>query len=1418
MLENWSQAAANYLSNRGVHLETAAKYGAVVDIDPSSEELEKRLSITFNGDKPEAVLWFESNWSLDVTGYVPSAYMARIFPPVFGGHETKFLNPAGSVLRPYILPSSLELSNRTEIPAIITEGPVRSLLLSQSGLCSISVVGVWNTAAQRSEADKNAGVRLKLHPDLTKWAWSDRVVFLGFDQDYRSNEKVLHALIRNLVLFSSLGAVVKVLQWEPSEGKGLDDFITKRAGLDIDGQKQALATLVSQAVDAVAFLRPAHVDFVFNELGEVEMSGARRKQLAKAWAKKLGTTVEELRAAKKERGPQANAAVVGADPDPWGEAVDLAEVLEQLHTIIKTYVALEDYNVTIAVFWIVFTALWESGHYIPLLIITSPEKACGKSTLRDVIAALVRRPLRAVGLSDGSIHRVIGTLRPTLLIDEAQKLTASEQPNTCVVLNNGFTKGDQIPRYNTETGVMDWFDPACPKLISGIGTFLDEQALSRAFVVEMRRATDEEQSQLIDGAFFDSSSPKILELRRKILRWAIDNTQEYRRLSREIMWEMPESIRGRDKNKFASLFAIAKLAGGGWLELLTKAAFLLLNRTAAHANQSLEHRLLCDCYGVVTSRSELLIPGADNRSFIATQELLQALWALPEVPWNAMPKSGKLLSANQLFFYLKRYKIESRPNPAGTMRGIYVDRILEEYNRYKARNAKGAKETPSDTGEKDFPVNTPENGCQMSDDSSNPLYSNGLSTRHPIRHHPDAPVSDQTGVSDLTPDKVSGVSTGVSHLTPSNVTSYDRYLTSDTEKGRYYRETVSFSASEPFSGLLSEWNRPQDTLTEVNVYFRALLVNPEQWLAIDIETFAPIRWGKNKKPIKTRDALNPWLGEVRLITVADSEQIDQLDLLDSRPDPESIARLSCAGWIAHNAKFELLYLVLHFGVQPAAVFCTRLANAILTNGQLHHVEETEVVQEPRKSKKAKKTSINALGPVLETRLGVHLPKDQGDSYWGGDLSPEQIEYSLNDVRYLDTLAAKQLTTIRAEGLETTLLLETLLLPVIVKAEQHGFAVDRAKIEKRLQEKEKQAAQEKELAINLLGEGCPKLGDNRKEGGLLTWIKDHFGERLPNMEESTLTQWDHPVGKAILDYKHTQKHATTFARLLNYSRLDGRCHAGLNQSGAVTGRFSCADPNLQQLDRTPGLFRDCLIASHPDRSLIVADFKHIELRTGAIFANAVTGLTNLLDVFRSGLDPHLMTAAAVLSKELDQVEKQDRQLAKAVNFGFLYGQQAEGFLKYAKDSYGVSLSLEEAKRFRQEFFARYPDLAGWHKWAWDQVDTATESRTILGRRHLIPPDTNNWNKFQALVNTPACGSAADLIKWSMIELDRALPPDCYLIMCVHDELVVDAPTSKSEEVKQLMERVMAETFAKLFDNIIPGPAEASIGPNWEAAKP
>jgi hypothetical protein len=155
---------------------------------------------------------------------------------------------------------------------------------------------------------------------------------------------------------------------------------------------------------------------------------------------------------------------------------------------------------------------------------------------------------------------------------------------------------------------------------------------------------------------------------------------------------------------------------------------------------------------VVTTRLDLLVRGADNRSFIATQELLQALWGLAEAPWDSMPKTHKPLTAHGFFPLLKRFKIESKANPAGTLRGIYVDRILEEYDRYKGGSPKGTSKPDDDdppeppqkpppphtsgggtTSEaphhgiaEKFSKETPGNKCQVSEEEVNTLSSNNL--------------------------------------------------------------------------------------------------------------------------------------------------------------------------------------------------------------------------------------------------------------------------------------------------------------------------------------------------------------------------------------------------------------------------------------------------------------------------------------------------------------------------------------------------------------------------------------------------------------------------------------------------------------------------------------------------------------------
>ena len=1264
------QEAETYLSARGIRPETAVQYGVVLEISPMVEQLKVRLNQDFNGDRPECVIWFDAGWSKDGEGWVADTWIARLFPPVLrGGDSCKFLNAADREQRPYILPPSWRQSRNLLEPVIIAEGPTRGLLLTQNGFCAISVAGVWNITAKRTAVEEQQGAKFKAHADLRRWMWNGRRVLLGYDQDYRSNETVLYAVIRNIVLFSALGAEVEILQWDIAKGKGLDDLVVAEAGLDLEKQKAVLDRLIADALSADQFLKPAHVDLVATELSRIEMTQSRRHQLAKEWAKPLHTTAEALKESKRESSIPLGGNVngfMGADPEePWVGKVDLAEVLWGMLELLCSFVVMDEYKAVVRIFWDAFTWGCKDAFYLPLLVTTSPEPECGKTAAMEIDVALCRNSFRGASISDGSIHRLVGTFHPTLFVDEAEAII-KDRPNTVAVLNAGYQHGTPIPRFNMETGLFEIFECDCAKAVSGIGTFLGEATASRALINRMTRATPEELKKIRDIAFFDPTGQAVIDLRRQLLAWFTTHREEYGKLCRQIMLEMPEEIRARRKNSFSSLFAIAKLAGGEWMSVLSDAALLLLEDNARHAPVSLEHRLLMDCYLVITTHPELITLEVAKKPFIKTHDLIQQLHGLPETPWVAMPKSGKPLTSEKLFYLLKEYEIRSAKNSACNARGIYIEYLLKQAEKF------GAPPKPPTPPEESPP------SSQSSPSSGGSPVSDGSGTG-PINPKNTADASDLKKEPVYTPHNLSDPSD------PSYSLGENPHEDRTGRTGRTGCEGYKqppFSENGPsFTGLTGKWERPQDYLAETAVYFNALLAVPDRWIAIDIETTAPIKLGKNKRPLKTRDALNPWIGQVRLIAICDGDRVLQLDLFEQPQEKvDALQAFSTCGWIAHNAIFDLVYLRVHFGITPPAVFCTQIANAILTNGRLHHgisdgevkEIELEVIKDGKtgKKKKPKASTLNSLKRALFDTLGVNLPKELGDSNWGGQLSPEQFEYSRRDVIHLPPMASHHVHKLRENGLETVAMLEMALLPVVIDMKYHGFAVDREKVAKREKFYTELTEEKAGFVRSLLGSGCPKLGDNRKSGGLLDWIQNLTGVRLRNMEYASLLAWGHPIGEALVDYKQHDKRLKVFRALLKHSAWDGKIHATLNQMGTVTGRFSCREINLQQLERGPELFRDCMIASGPDRVLVCGDSRHVELRTACIFASAATGVRILMDIFLQGenADPHKHTAANILECPLERVSKDGRQKAKAVNFGLLFGQRAEGLMEYARDTY------------------------------------------------------------------------------------------------------------------------------------------------------
>jgi DNA polymerase I-like protein with 3'-5' exonuclease and polymerase domains len=272
---------------------------------------------------------------------------------------------------------------------------------------------------------------------------------------------------------------------------------------------------------------------------------------------------------------------------------------------------------------------------------------------------------------------------------------------------------------------------------------------------------------------------------------------------------------------------------------------------------------------------------------------------------------------------------------------------------------------------------------------------------------------------------------------------------------------------------------------------------------------------------------------------------------------------------------------------------------------------------------------------------------------------------------------------------------------------------------------------------------------------------------------------------------------------------GRIHPRLHPLAADSGRFSCTDPNLQQVPSehtAPGL-RGCFEAP-PGHRLVVADYAQIELRIAAHLAPCDA----LRSVFLDGRDPHRTTAATITGKPEDEISDRERKLAKAVNFGFLFGMGAARFRRYAADSYGVDVDETAAAEARAAFGRTYPGIDAWHRrvGALGRVHRAVTVRTALGRRKRFEAGRFSYN---AALNIPVQGTAAEGFKRAMIELHPALRAiGGRGVLCVHDEYIAEVPEARAEEGRELVASIMRRAMASIVDTV-PIEVDAVVSGSW-----
>jgi DNA polymerase-1 len=347
------------------------------------------------------------------------------------------------------------------------------------------------------------------------------------------------------------------------------------------------------------------------------------------------------------------------------------------------------------------------------------------------------------------------------------------------------------------------------------------------------------------------------------------------------------------------------------------------------------------------------------------------------------------------------------------------------------------------------------------------------------------------------------------------------------------------------------------------------------------------------------------------------------------------------------------------------------------------------------------------------------------------------------------------------------------------------------------------AQQHEAELNAL------IADILEEGETVNWnsvpqvkkVFESIGFLIGSTAFEVLSFIDDPVAKKLVQYREAKKRVGTYGPNWHAFLHDGRVYPDWRQIGAVSGRMSSSNPGMQTIPHLEGEpYRSCISVPEPGR-LVIADYSQIELRIGA----KIAGEQAMMAAYDRGADLHTLTAQQVLG--VPTVTKQHRQLAKAINFGLLYGMGAERFQRYARLQYGVEMSLDQAKAYRESFFRAYPAIRKWHRSKLDEPETV---RTLAGRWRI------GIEAYSEKLNHPVQGTGADGLKLALALLweRRHDCPGGYPIIACHDEIVVETTADWAPAAEQWVKQAMLDGMQWLLDPI-PTEVETKIATHWGA---
>jgi len=555
--------------------------------------------------------------------------------------------------------------------------------------------------------------------------------------------------------------------------------------------------------------------------------------------------------------------------------------------------------------------------------------------------------------------------------------------------------------------------------------------------------------------------------------------------------------------------------------------------------------------------------------------------------------------------------------------------------------------------------------------------------------------------------------------------------------------------------------------------------------------------------------LDPYLARLRLIQLATSDGVFIVDVNqfanEDLKNGEALAplrRLLTAPRpikIAHNAKFDAKFLKHNLGVDVVGLFDTLLASQLVSAGD---IEER-----------------HGLEAIAGRYLNEAVDKSERLSNWEFELSESQLQYAARDAAVLLPLREKLIDKIKSNGLIQCAQLEFECVMPVVDLELTGFFMEKQRWLEQLGIVEERRAELANELQEMLGEGVaqaslfgpPRANINLDSQQQVTEALTRLGIPLPDSTRNWKLQplaAQYPIVAKLLEYRTMQKALTSYGQnMIEFiNPRTGRLHADFRQIGAPTGRFACTNPNIQQVPHAVE-YRRCFMGHPNGRKLVIADYSQIELRILAEFS----GDQAFMDAFRSGADLHKVTAAQVFGVSQDQVTKEQRDFAKRLNFGVVYGIGAQRF------SMMTGVGVPEAEDVLKRYFATYRGLDRFLRESANRAVTDKEARTGSGRLvkfNFDPSDRQQVSMTQRNgKNAPIQGTSADILKRALRLLnDELRQTSAKIVNIIHDEIVVEVDEAEADAVAQTVERAMCAAGEEYLVTV-PVKVESQIASEW-----